>query len=140
MSATWDPKKAQANFRKHGVRFSDAEAALMDPNGISREDPTADDERRFVAIGLDAVGRVVVVVYTYHGEDGEDVRMISARPATANERRQYEKGIRFQQGQTRSGDATTRKDTHHDPHRRRGTRGLPRTGRRGRPRVPDDDQ
>jgi hypothetical protein len=51
MSATWDPKKAQANFRKHGVRFSDAEAALMDPNAISREDPTADGERRFVAVG-----------------------------------------------------------------------------------------
>jgi uncharacterized DUF497 family protein len=46
MTAAWDPKKAQANFRKHGVRFSDAETALMDPNATSREDPTADDERR----------------------------------------------------------------------------------------------
>lgn len=93
MSATWDPKKAQANFRKHGVRFSDAEAVLLDPNAISQDDPTADDERRFVSLGLDVVRRVVVVVYTYREED---VRLISARPATPNERRQYEKGIRLQ--------------------------------------------
>ena len=58
MNATWDPKKAQANFRKYGVRFSDAEAVLLDPNAISRDDPTADDERRFVSLGLDVVGRV----------------------------------------------------------------------------------
>ena len=80
MSATWDPEKAQANFRKHGVRFSDAEAVLLDPNAISRDDPRADDERRFVSLGLDVVGRVVVVVYTYRKED---VRLISARSATS---------------------------------------------------------
>jgi hypothetical protein len=61
VSATWDPSKAQANFRKHGVRFSDAEGVLLDPNTISQDDPTADDERRFVSLGLDVVGRVVVV-------------------------------------------------------------------------------
>jgi uncharacterized protein (DUF4415 family) len=61
----------------------------MDPNAIRRDDRTADDERRFVSLGLDAIGRiVVVVVYTYRAED---VRLISARPATANERRQYMK-------------------------------------------------
>lgn len=41
MSATWDPNKARANFRKHGVRFSDAEAVLLDPSAISQDDPTA---------------------------------------------------------------------------------------------------
>jgi uncharacterized protein len=82
MSATWDPKKAQANLRKHGVRFSDAEAVLMDPNAISRDDPTAYGERRFVSVGLDGIGRIVVVVYTYRDED---VRVISARSATARE-------------------------------------------------------
>jgi len=82
MSATWDPNKARANFRKHGVRFSDAEAVLLDPKAISRDDPTADDERRFVSLGLDVVGRVVVVVYAYREED---VRLISARRATRNE-------------------------------------------------------
>ena len=90
MKTTWDPNKAQANFRKHGVRFSDAEAVLLDPHAMSRDDPTAEYERRFVAVGLDVVGRIVVVVYTYRAED---VRLISARLATPNERRQYEKGI-----------------------------------------------
>ena len=90
MKTTWDPNKAQANFRKHGVRFSDAEAVLLDPQAISRDDPTSDDERRFVSVGLDVVGRIVVVVYSYRGED---IRLISARLATPNERRQYEKGI-----------------------------------------------
>jgi uncharacterized DUF497 family protein len=85
MGATWDPKKTQANLRKHGVRFSDAEAVLLDPHAITRDDPSADDERRFVSLGLDVVGRVVVVVYTYREEDA---RLISARPATPNERRQ----------------------------------------------------
>jgi len=55
---------------------------LQDPNAISRDDLRAEDERRFVTVGLDVVGRVVVVVYTYRDED---VRLISARPATPNE-------------------------------------------------------
>ena len=62
MNVTWDPKKAQANLRKHGVRLSDSEAVLMDPDAISRDDPTTDDERRFVSVGLDATGRILVVV------------------------------------------------------------------------------
>ena len=90
MNTTWDPNKAQANFRKHGVRFSDAEAVLFDPHAITREDPTTAAERRFVSVGLDVLGRVVVVVYTYRRDD---VRLISARLATPNERRHYEKGI-----------------------------------------------
>src|SRR5687768_3547010 len=94
MAAVWDPKKAETNFRRHGVRFSDADGALLDPNAITTDDPS-DDERRFVSIGLDVVGRIVVVVYTYRGEN---VRLISARLATPNERHQYEKGIRLQQG------------------------------------------
>jgi uncharacterized DUF497 family protein len=56
MSATWDPRKAQANFRKHGVRFSDAEAVLLDPNAITRDDPTAEGERRFVSLGSTSWG------------------------------------------------------------------------------------
>ena len=68
MTTTWDPHKAQANFRKHGIRFADAEAVLLDPTAISRDDPTGDDERRFVSLGLDAVGRIAVVVYTYCDE------------------------------------------------------------------------
>lgn len=92
MKAVWDPAKAAANLRKHGVRFSDAEGALFDPLAITVEDGS-DEERRFVTIGVDGIGRLVVLAYTYRGED---VRLISARLATRRERQQYEKGIRLQ--------------------------------------------
>ena len=92
MRAVWDPDKAEANLEKHGVRFSDAELVLYDPHAVTVEDSAAQGEQRHISIGLDAVGRILVVVYTYRGEN---VRLISARPATQRERRQYEEGIRF---------------------------------------------
>lgn len=84
--------ESQGNFLKHGVRFSDAEGALFDPNAMSREDRLARGEYRYVLVGVDYLGRVVVVIYTYRGAD---VRMISARRATRKERFQYAEGIRF---------------------------------------------
>ena len=90
MLVAWDPDKARKNHTKHGVRFADAEMVLMDPVAITREDRTAQGEARFVSIGLDAVGRVLVVVYSHRGDD---LRLISARPATRGEREQYEEGI-----------------------------------------------
>ena len=68
MRVTWDPRKAAANVAKHGVRFSDAEAVLFDPVALTREDTSAEGERRFVSVGLDAIGRVDVVVFTYRAE------------------------------------------------------------------------
>ena len=103
----WDPKKAQANLRKHGVRFSDAEGVLLDPNAITVDDQ-AEDERRFVSIGLDVVGRIVVVVYTYRNED---VRLIPARLAAPNERQQYEKGIRLHEGPARASRSAPRQNS-----------------------------
>ncbi|MBM3288283.1 MAG: BrnT family toxin [Candidatus Eisenbacteria bacterium] len=93
MRASWDPRKARANLAKHGVRFSDAEAVLFDPVAITREDRMARGEQRFVTIGRDGVGRLLVVVYSYREDE---VRLISARTATRNERRKYEEGIRLQ--------------------------------------------
>lgn len=90
MKILWDPDKADLNYRKHNVRFSDAELVLSDPMALTREDRSADDEQRLVTIGADVLGRVVVVVYTYWGED---IRLISARRATKNERKSYEEGI-----------------------------------------------
>lgn len=92
MRAVWDPEKAKANLEKHGVRFSDAELVLYDSYAVTVEDSAAEGEQRHISIGLDAVGRVLVVVYTYRGEN---VRLISARLATRAERRHYEEGIRF---------------------------------------------
>ncbi|MCY4604941.1 MAG: BrnT family toxin [Gemmatimonadetes bacterium] len=93
MDIRWDPPKARANFAKHGVAFSDAEPVLFDPYGVTTEDDRVDEEQRFVTIGLDAVGRILVVVYTYRQET---IRLISARRATQAEQRNYEEGIRLQ--------------------------------------------
>jgi uncharacterized DUF497 family protein len=86
MRIVWDPEKARTNYRKHGVRFSDAEGVLFDPNALSREDRTARGEYRHVAMGMDHAGRVVAVVFTYRGSD---IRIISARRATRRERKRY---------------------------------------------------
>jgi uncharacterized DUF497 family protein len=90
MTITWDPRKAETNFKKHGVRFSDAEIVLWDPQGITIEDNSAKGEQRLVTIGGDALGRVLVVVFTYQGEE---IRLISARKATNHERRVHEEGV-----------------------------------------------
>ena len=90
MDVNWDPAKAKANFKKHGVHFSDAEAVFFDPLALSMEDEDAEGEDRYIAMGQDSVGRVLVVVYTYRGDS---IRLISARPATSKEIKVYEKGI-----------------------------------------------
>jgi uncharacterized protein len=90
MKIVWDQAKANSNFEKHRIRFSDAESVLFDPIALTREDEGIHDEHRFVTIGTDALDHVIVVVYTYRGED---IRLISARRATPNERKTYEEGI-----------------------------------------------
>jgi uncharacterized protein len=90
MEVEWDPNKAKINLEKHGVRFSDAEAVLYDPNALSFEDTAAQDEQRFVVIGLDHLWRLLVVIYT---ERGDRIRLISARQAIRSERLKYESGI-----------------------------------------------
>jgi uncharacterized protein len=93
MKVVWDPVKAATNWTGHGIRFSDAELVLFDPLAVTLEDATAVGEQRHISLGSDALGRILVVVYTYRGED---VRLISARRASRREQRQYEEGIRFQ--------------------------------------------
>jgi hypothetical protein len=90
MRVVWDPQKARSNYKKHGIRLSDAEMVLFDPNALTREDTEAQGEPRFVAVGTDSAGRILVVVYTYRGET---MRLISARAATGRERKTYEEGI-----------------------------------------------
>ena len=87
MESEWDPAKARANFTKHGVRFADAVTALEDDSARTISDLSSVDDERWVTMGLDASGRLLVVVYTWRGER---VRLISAREATPRERRQYE--------------------------------------------------
>ncbi len=83
----WDPQKAAANYRKHDVRFADAATVLDDPQGLTIEDRRF-TEQRFVTVGIDALGRVLVIAYAYPA--GTDViRLISARRATLSEKQQY---------------------------------------------------
>ena len=83
----WDREKAEANRVKHGVDFGDAATVLADDLALTRPDDSPDEER-FVTLGMDALGRVLVVAYTWRDDE---VRLISARKATPSERRQYEK-------------------------------------------------
>ena len=84
--AEWDSRKATANLKKHGVDFADAATALHDERAITVRDKEAAEER-YVTIGMDALGRVLVVVYTWRGDRP---RLISARQAKRQEREQYE--------------------------------------------------
>lgn len=86
MGIEWDSSKARANREKHGIGFSDAVSALEDEYALTIEDDYP-QERRFITLGQDAIGRLLVVVYTYRGEI---IRIISARRATARERKEYE--------------------------------------------------
>jgi uncharacterized protein len=86
MDYEWDPDKAAANLGRHDVDFADAVGVFEDEYALRREDPDAQGEPRFVIIGMDFLGRVLVVVYTYRGER---TRLISARRATRREREHY---------------------------------------------------
>ena len=87
MNFEFDPKKAIANFHKHGVSFAEVEPVFYDDFALTREDQDAAGEARFVTVGADALGRVVAVCWT---QRGESIRLISARVATASERKSYE--------------------------------------------------
>jgi len=85
----WDARKARLNLDKHGIDFADAVGALEDELALTTEDVDTPSEKRFVTLGRDFLGRLIVVVYTWRGER---IRLISARKATRRERRQYEEG------------------------------------------------
>jgi uncharacterized protein len=73
MEMEWDPAKAALNFRKHGVRFTDAYAVLEDELALTVDDPHPDEER-YATIGMDGFGRLLVVCYTSRDDR---VRIIS---------------------------------------------------------------
>ena len=88
MAFDWDLQKAEANFRKHGVRFPEAEPVFQDDFAITSTDEESDPyEQRFVSIGAGGKGSILVVVYCYRGAA---IRIISARMADHGERRLYE--------------------------------------------------
>ncbi|MGH7918024.1 MAG: BrnT family toxin [Candidatus Binataceae bacterium] len=85
----WDEGKARANLRKHRIDFADAAIVLEDGRALTVTDDDQEEER-FVTIGMDALGRVLVVINTIRGER---VRIISARRATRRERAEYEQNL-----------------------------------------------
>jgi hypothetical protein len=87
----WDPRKAAANRRKHGVSFREAETVFSDEDAILQDDPLhSAHEDRFVLLGLSSALRLLVVSHT-HREGDDVIRLIPARKATRVERGQYDR-------------------------------------------------
>jgi uncharacterized DUF497 family protein len=86
----WDPAKAAANERKHGISFAEAETIFSDEHALLLDDPdhSSIEEERFILLGLSAGLRVLVVVHCYRTPD-DTIRLISARKATPPERQYY---------------------------------------------------
>ena len=86
MAFGFDPAKARSNLQKHGISFAHAEQALRDPMALTMDDPDAHAEQRFVTLGMDALGRVLLVIHT---QREEQTRLISARKASRGEAKNY---------------------------------------------------
>jgi uncharacterized protein len=84
----WDEEKAKINLRKHKVSFQEASTVFGDPLSDTFDDPDhSENESRFIIIGHSIIGRLL---FLSHADDGEKVRIISARETTKAEREQYE--------------------------------------------------
>lgn len=85
----WDPRKAQANLKRHAVSFDEAASVFTDPFALTFDDPEHSlDEARYITIGTSSKQRIVFLSHADRGED--HVRIISARPATATEAHAYQ--------------------------------------------------
>jgi uncharacterized protein len=86
----WEPAKADANLRKHGVSFEEARSAFFDPLHLVRPDRAHSfGEERFALFGYSEEGHALVVIHT---EGADSIRIISARRMTRREARDYERG------------------------------------------------
>jgi len=87
MDYQWDKNKSESNLKKHGIDFADAVGVFEDDWALTLDEPIVGGEQRFVTMGMDFLGRIIVVIYTYIVNT---IRIISARSATNNERETYE--------------------------------------------------
>jgi uncharacterized protein len=92
MNFEWDQDKADANLRLHGVSFAEASTVLFDDYALTREDPDATEEIRFVSLGMSSTGALLVLVYTHREPDM--YRIISAWKSNKPQRMQNEKNRR----------------------------------------------
>ena len=89
LSFVWDERKDRSNQRRHGISFDEAKTVFFDENAIQYSDPDhSDAEDRFIMVGLSDKLKTLVVCHCYR-EDGDKIRIISARKATKKERRAY---------------------------------------------------
>ncbi len=87
----WDVRKGRSNLAKHGVGFEEASTIFGDPLSLTIPDPVHSlREERYITMGRAFTGKLLVVVHT---ERGNNIRIISARPASRRERKFYEKAI-----------------------------------------------
>ena len=90
----WDKKKAEDNRKKHGITFEEAKTVFYDEDARLMHDPEHSElEERFLILGLSNKSRLLLVVHCYR-EVEEVIRIISARKATKNERKQYEEFLK----------------------------------------------
>lgn len=94
MRVVWDPAKDAANRAKHGIDFETAQLVFEDPRCVTFVERVVDGEERWHAIGAIEDIIVLVVVHTYREEiSDQEIRIISARPATRRERKLYAQAI-----------------------------------------------
>lgn len=89
---SWDQVKAKSNFKKHGVSFEEAQSVFYDDLAVQFYDEDSSDEERFLLLGMSNDSRILMVVHCERGDDGEELRIISARKATKNEQQYYQGG------------------------------------------------
>ncbi len=89
MKISFDPAKNRLNIKKHRIDLAEIEAVFFDPRALTREDRDHDEEI-FITLGMDGFWRLLVLVYTYRGED--EIRVFSARYAEPRERQAFEEG------------------------------------------------
>lgn len=88
LTFAWNPQKAAGNLRKHRVSFDEASTVFDDLMSVTVADPDhSQDEDRFLIVGVSKRGKPMIVSFV---ERGGKIRLISARPLTAQEREQYE--------------------------------------------------
>jgi hypothetical protein len=89
----WDPVKAKENLRKHRISFDRAAEIILDPLAVSiRDEEHSEDEERWVSMGKDRSGSLLILIHTFSEVAAEEsrIRIISARKADKRETRQYE--------------------------------------------------
>jgi len=87
---SWGQAKARSNLKKHGVSFEEAQSVFYDEFAVQFYDDESSDEDRFILLGMSNRSRVLVVVHCERRDNGEELRIISARKATKREHKYYQ--------------------------------------------------